>query len=180
MEHAIGWNRMPNGITTFVGLPAGTYTTAIFSADNNPGFGDGTVEIKPATHTTIELNWVAAWSNGMHLPPPDLEPIVDAVEASDIRTPAQLVALFESQGVPFPKPETMLEYLSMASKLIGQPITLTPDSEPISADRLLAAFGYISMKGSLDAEGRTPNPWRAPVVTTVPIVKAKSESKTGG
>ncbi len=180
MKKGIAWNRMPSGETTFIGLPDGTYHAAIFSADNNPGFGQGTVEVKEDHRTTIELNWVAAWSNGMHAPPPTLVPTVQLLRASAVKTPDQLVTLLESQDIPFPKPQTMLEYLSMATPLVGRKVRLNDDAAAIEAQDLLAAFGYISMEESLKAQGRTPNAWRAPKVTVVPIEEPVESTNDGG
>ena len=77
----LAYNRMPDGVTTVRGLPAGKLYVSMFAADNVPGFANAEVEIKPDQTTRLSTPFVAGWSDGRHDPPPRLQPLFDDFKA---------------------------------------------------------------------------------------------------
>lgn len=92
LQNAISANRMPDGKTTFTGLPAGKVWFTLFANDNNPGFGDGAVELRNNQVTTSAATLVADWSNARHTAPPALAPLVERARAWRSTKPKGTVA----------------------------------------------------------------------------------------
>lgn len=72
LQELVAFNRMPDGVSTIRGLPAGDAHVVVFSADNVPGFGATSVTLDPAWPTCVEIPFVVTWSDGVHSPPPRL------------------------------------------------------------------------------------------------------------
>ncbi len=74
LQHAIGANRMPGGITYIHGLPEDRIHLSVFANDNNGGVGAGAVEAKAGETVVAEyIPIVCGWSNGRHDPPFELQ-----------------------------------------------------------------------------------------------------------
>jgi len=74
LQHAIGANRMPGGITYIHGLPEDRIHLSVFANDNNGGIGEGIVEAKAGETVIAEyIPIVCSWSNGRHTPPFELQ-----------------------------------------------------------------------------------------------------------
>ena len=79
LKSLVGFNRMPDGMTTVRGLPQGEIHIAVFSADNNGGHGAASVTLDNDVPMYVKIPIVAPWSNGIHQPPPELEDLTHRV-----------------------------------------------------------------------------------------------------
>lgn len=154
LQNWIGYNRMPSGETTIRGLPEGTVHFAVFSADNNPGWGGGEVELEAGEEVWVEVPFVASWSNGVHTPPERLEPLLKAIQQDGQFT---LEDLLKELDLDEPDPRDMVSMMRRLTTLRSR--TVMVGEHEVPALDALAAAGYARMQARMEAQGRTPNPW---------------------
>jgi hypothetical protein len=83
LSHIIGFNCIPNGITTVHGLPDEVYAS-IFMNDNNPGFGS--MKLPMGETNDVRMPIVAGWSDGYKIPPTNLVWLVDLLQTNKVDT----------------------------------------------------------------------------------------------
>lgn len=164
VKHAIAWNRMPNGHTRFSGLPEGKVYLTMFSADNNPGFGQAEAELRDGWVTEVEIPWLATWSDGMHLPPASIAEVQDRLRQHDLLEVSKWMALLEAQGVNLKRPESPLQALSLGLDVIEARVELPDNDGEIRVGEAFAAVAYAAIARQLEAQGRVPNPHREAAV----------------
>jgi hypothetical protein len=162
LQSMIGFNRMPNGVTTVRGLPEGEIHVALFSADNNPGFGSASLTLAAETPMYLRMPFIAAWSDGIHQPPPALEELTTRVAEW---TNAQRAVIAQQWMELFADPEDPdagLTSRSMARAMLKAADGRVEVSDGVTAPLLdvMAALRYVALKEQLERQGRTPNPWR--------------------
>ena len=168
MAGMIGANRMPKGLTTFRGLPAGRLHVAVFAPDNMPGWGAAAVELEPRTVTHLDLRFVASWSDGVHSPPPELEPLMLHLRELQLDSPESVLKLLALEGIELGAERHPLESMGWLSAHLERPLTLT-DGSVHSVAAVLAAAGYSQMARTFEQQGRVRNPYRPPGVERRPL-----------
>lgn len=165
---AIAWNRAPLGETTFAGLPPGTVFITIFSADNNPGFGQAEVELRDGWLAEVEIPWVASWSNGLHLPPESIATVQEQLRRHDLLSAPRWMNYLQEQGIELARPDHPLRALTTDATVLETRVDLPDNAGSVRVGDALAAVAYAGMKDMLSSQGRTPNPHRDPVVKMHP------------
>lgn len=160
LQNWIGYNRMPSGETTIRGLPEGTVHFAVFSADNNPGWGGGEVRLQAAEQAWVQVPFVASWSDGVHSPPERLEPLLQAIQQDARFT---LDGLLEQLDLHERQQHDIVTMMRRLANLTSR--TVEVGGREVPALDALAAAAYARMQSRLQAQGRTPNPWAAARVT---------------
>jgi hypothetical protein len=79
-SHTLGWNVMPYGRTTFVGLPQTKLHTWFFANDNSPGFTAEVYDVESGFLRAPAIPFVAGWSDGRKEPPPRLQELADRLK----------------------------------------------------------------------------------------------------
>ncbi|MCL4220512.1 MAG: hypothetical protein KJZ65_03995 [Phycisphaerales bacterium] len=170
LRDAIAWNRMPRGQTLFVGLPAGTVHIVVFSADNNPGFGQALhVELREGHMTSVEIPWVASWSNGLHSPPPAVAEAREKMEKASLFSPVSWLAYLHERNIVMPEARPGSRMLIFPPEMLGTMIDLPDEGGKVSVSDSLAALTYENMRVQVVGAGRTLNPYREPVVQIEPL-----------
>jgi hypothetical protein len=82
LNHAYGMNRMPRGHTTFLNVPAGEVHLVAFANDNRAGFGRASATVEADMSTSITVDLVAGWSDGLKTPPNELRSLYDKAVAN--------------------------------------------------------------------------------------------------
>lgn len=162
LQSMIGFNRMPNGVTTVRGLPEGEIHVAVFSADNNPGFGSASLTLDIDKPMYLKIPFIAAWSDGIHQPPPALEELTSRVaewtNAERTTAARQWAELFENPEGP-DAGITSRSTAQAMSKAADRKVEVAEGAGATLID-VLAALRYVSLREQLERQGRTPNPWR--------------------
>ncbi len=138
LSHVVGLNRMPEGETTFQGLPEGKYYASVFANDSAPGGGAASFEIRSGEVTEVAIPLVAAWTNAYHQPPERLVPLVQDFRESKI----DLVKLLDLDEGELSKESVWHCYPSL------QPLDRTidlADGRTFTAADLLAAAAYVNL-----------------------------------
>lgn len=158
MQHMIAANRMPDGVTTFRGLPEGPVHLAIFSTDNVPATGAARVTLSKDWPMWIRIPFVAAWSDGVHEPPPHLEKLTNRIE----NLPMEDLVRLREQMMPPDRAEgrSLFAVIGAAARQLDDEFGL-PDGTTVRGADLMAAMGYASLRTQFETTGRTPNPYRA-------------------
>jgi len=154
LQHAIGANRMPGGLTYIHGLPQDRIHLSVFSNDNNGGIGAGAVEAKAGETVVAEyIPIVCGWSNGRHNPPfellgtfEEMKGIVEKLKKKQTILPF-LKRLLAKEGIKVrrnrKKPlAPYLDHLQVA-------VTL-PSGARVPFGDVLAAAQYIGLQKSLE------------------------------
>jgi len=155
LQHAIGINRMPGGVTYIHGLPEGRIHLSIFSNDNNGGIGEGMIEARAGETVVSEyIPIVCSWSNGRHDPPPPLQATFREMKGimGNLK-PKQTILPFlkkllakenikvrQNRKAPF---TPYLQYLTVA-------VTL-PSGARVPFRDVLASLQYLGLQRSLEA-----------------------------
>jgi len=165
MTSMLGFNRAPDGRTVFRGLPEGEAHIATFSADNVPGWGAASVTLREDRPVEVLIPFVVPWSDGQHLPPPELEAITEQIGTLDPEARGRLTAeIITRADINMDAAQSNpLAALARVGRILDEQITLDDGSGHRCAD-VLAALGYIGIRDSLARSGRTPNPYRTPTV----------------
>lgn len=170
MRDAIAWNRMPRGQTLFVGLPAGTVHIAVFSADNNPGFGQAlNVELREGHMTSVEIPWVASWSNGVHSPSPTIAEVRAKMEKASLFSPVPWLAYLADRNIAMPEPRPGSRMLIFPPDMLTTTIDLPDEAGKVSVGDSLAALAYENMRVQVVEPGRALNAYREVVVKIEPL-----------
>ena len=143
LRNAIAANRMPDGKTTFTGLPAGKLFFALFANDNNPGFGAGDAEVRVGKATKCRVSLVADWSDARHEPPASLAPLVERLRGlGEVRGVVAAVCkrldidLSQARG-PFDHWRLLAEHLDRRAELA--------DGTEVRFGDLCAAAAYLQL-----------------------------------
>ncbi len=170
MRDAIAWNRMPLGQTLFVGLPAGTVHVTIFSADNNPGFGQAlNVELREGHMTSVEIPWVASWSDGVHTPPPGIAEVRVKMEKASLFAPMSWLTYLNDRNIVMPERKPGSRMIIFPPDMLRTMVDLPDEGGQVSVGDSLAALAYENMRVQVVEPGRTLNPYREPVVKIEPL-----------
>lgn len=170
MRDALAWNRMPSGQTLFVGLPAGTVHLAVFSADNNPGFGQALhVELREGHMTSVKIPWVASWSNGLHSPPPGVADARAKMEKASLFQPLPWLAHLSERNIVMPEAKPGSRMIIFPPDMLGTTIDLPDEGGKVSVGDSLAALAYENMRVQVTGAGRTLNPYREPTIKIEPL-----------
>lgn len=89
----VGVNRMPQGKTVFRNVPPGKLYVSAFANDNRPGFAGGEVEVQPETTGSVNLEWIARWSDARKTPPARLQPLFEKLSAENAPQPPAIKGL---------------------------------------------------------------------------------------
>ena len=141
-QNIIGSNRMPKGVTTLTGLPAGTVHAVTFANDNNAAWGAATFEIAEGKRTEGTIEYVGTWSDARHEPPQSLQNL--ATKLKDIN----IYELLKKQhGFSGSRAGGMWTGFAKAAALLDKSLVL-PDGEKIRCGDALAVFGYQRIGGA--------------------------------
>ncbi len=100
-QHLIGFNRMPHGKTTVIGVPDKPLHAFFFAADNSPGFATVEARVSDAGLVRVPpVPFVAGWSDGRKTPPPHLAKLMDFMDAHSL-TPDQILNIPELSNANF-------------------------------------------------------------------------------
>ncbi|RMH10879.1 MAG: carboxypeptidase regulatory-like domain-containing protein [Planctomycetota bacterium] len=179
LSGAVAWNRMPLGKTTIYGLQPGQVHLAIFSADNNPGFGAASAELRDGWLTRVEVPWVASWSNGMHLPPPPIAEVMQRMRDAGLIEMPRWMAFLESEGIHLRRPENPLQALALGADIIDKHVQLPNNGGELRVGDGIAAVAYHAVAQTLARQERTPNPYRLPQ-TTMRRLEPDDSDEPGG
>jgi hypothetical protein len=138
LQHLIGFNRMPLGKTTVIGVPGVPLHAFFFAADNSPGFA--TVEVPVSNVGLVRVPaepFVAGWSDGRKTPPPELAKLMEFMEAHAL-TPEQLLNIPELSNANFAAHQARMQELQ---KELSQKIELAEGVTARVGD-VLAVKGY--------------------------------------
>lgn len=175
MRDAIAWNRMPQGETTFVGLQGGAVHITVFSADNNPGFGQAlNVELREGHKTSVEIPWVASWSNGVHSPSPAIAEVRATMEKASLFVPLSWLTYLNDRNIVMPEPRPGSRMIFFPPDMLSTRIDLPDEGGQVSVGDSLAALAYENLRVQVAGSGRTLNPYREPVVKIEPLAKTDS------
>jgi len=154
LQHAIGANRMPGGLTYIHGLPEDRIHLSVFANDNNGGIGEGVIEAKAGEMVVAEyIPIICGWSNGRHDPPFELQAtfeemkgIVGKLKKKQTILPF-LKRLLAKEGVKVRRNRKAplrpyLDHLQVA-------VTLPSGARVLFGD-VLAAIQYIGLQKSLE------------------------------
>lgn len=142
LQHLVGFNRMPLGKTTVIGVPSVPLHAFFFAADNSPGFATVEVPVSDAGLVRVPAEpFVAGWSDGRKTPPPELAKLMEFMEAHAL-TPDQLLNIPELSNANFAAHQARMQELQ---KELSQKIEL---AEGVSArvGDILAIKGYRRLK----------------------------------
>ncbi len=163
IQHWVAGNRMPDGKTTLRGLPAGEIHIAIFSWDNNPGWGAGSVTLKENEEVWVEQPFVTTWSDAVHSPPKRLEPLVEKLVANGELTSQDTSQIFAdvlgNQAEELMSTRNPMAAMAKLGSLRGKLVQSGPHKGTHALD-VLAALGYAQIQSMMKKQGREPNPHR--------------------
>ena len=141
-QHMIGFNRMPLGKTTVIGIPNESLHAFFFAADNSPGFA--TVEVPVSDTGLVRVSpkpFVAGWSNGRKTPPPKLAHLMEFMDANSL-TADQILKIPELSNANFPAYQARMQELQ---KDLSQKIELAEGTSARVGD-ILAVKAYRRLK----------------------------------
>ncbi len=154
LQHLIGGNRMPKGVTTIHGLPAGRVTLSIFAADNNGGIGVAQVDLKAGQ--TIKADYipiVCGWSNGRHDPPPELAETFAQVRAIAARGQQAIRALLDGLmaelDVVVEPAENAKNPMATYAPYLQDTVTL-PSGRGVPFKDVLASLAYLQLQKNVE------------------------------
>jgi hypothetical protein len=144
LSHLLGYHRMVRGRTTILGLPDGEMHFSVFSADNNPGFGQLSVDAAARAGAgetgPVAASIVAGWSDARRTPPARLQTLCDDIDAGRV-DPATALGL---------RPEDKAELKGLTAALarcgpLDREITL-PDGRKTTVGDIIACEGYLHLQ----------------------------------
>ncbi len=142
LQHLIGFNRMPLGKTTVIGVPGVPLHAFFFAADNSPGFA--TVEVPVSNVGLVRVPpepFVAGWSDGRKTPPPELAKLMGFMETNAL-TPDQLLNIPELSNANFAAHQARMQELQ---KDLSHKVELAEGVTARVGD-ILAVKGYQRLK----------------------------------
>jgi hypothetical protein len=154
LQHMIGGNLMPKGVTKVRGLPPGRVYLSVFANDNNGGIGTAAVDVKAGQTIRAEyIPIVCGWSNGRHDPPKELEQTFDEVkqiaQQGLDQVPAFLERLLAEKGAVLKPSEGSRNELAPYAAHLNVVVTLPSGREVRFAD-VLASIGYLQLQRNVE------------------------------
>ena len=141
-KHLIGFNRMPAGKTTVIGVPATTVHAFFAASDSRPGAAAVEVPVSKTGFARVPAErYVAEWSNGRKTPPPKLAKLMEFLEKEALE-PDELLEL-----PPFAR-ETFAAHLARLQELLKdlhRQIEL-PDGSTARVGDIFAVRSYQQFK----------------------------------
>ena len=162
-KNILAGNRMPQGKTTIRGLPPGMVHVAVFANDDRPGWGAASVELQPATVTTVVIPFVAEWSDGMQSPSPKLAKLQEKLIDLKLDTRSAVYQLLEDNGISLDTTSGFYSAYANLGRHVGDILTL-PDGSQVTVGDFISAFSYLALEESLEKRGRTPNPYQPAII----------------
>ena len=154
IQHLIGGNLMPKGVTTVHGLPPGRVYLSVFANDNNGGIGAAAVDVEAGQ--TVQAKYipiVCSWSNGRHDPPKELEQtfaeVKEIAQQGQDQVPAFLERLLAEKGAALKPSENSRNALAPYAAHVNVVVTLPSGREVRFAD-VLASIGYLQLQRSVE------------------------------
>lgn len=135
-----GWNYMPGGRTIVRGLPEGDVYFFLMSLDNSPGYGSGHVEISGDGEYRGRAPFVAAWSDAIHDPPPELAGLFARVRELESTSEFRLKSFLGDLGYNMRHPGSDKLYADLEKDIE------LPDGSKSRLIDLLAVLGYQQLQ----------------------------------
>lgn len=154
IQHLIGGNRMPKGVTTVRGLPPGRVYLSVFANDNNGGVGAAPVDVKAGQIVLAAyIPIVCGWSNGRHDPPKELEQtfaeVKQIAQQGQDEVPAFLERLLAEKGAVLKPSEGSRNPWSPYTQHLNVVVTL-PSGRQVRFADVLASVGYLQLQRSVE------------------------------
>lgn len=142
LTSAVAFNRPVLGQSEFTGLPAGTLYAGIFGNDNNPGYGLAEFTVSDGGTTSVEVEWVAGWSNARKIPPAHLMPLYNKFKENDwLKQKPAFIEDLRTIGQAERNPLKMQELLLAAR---DKTVTL-PDGSTATLLDVATVFAYLRL-----------------------------------
>lgn len=142
LTSAVAFNRPVLGQSEFTGLPSGKLYAGVFGNDNNPGYGMAELVVPDGGTTSVEIEWVAGWSNARKTPPAHLMPLYNKFKENDwLKQKPAFIEDLRAIGQAERNPLKMQELLLAAR---DKTITL-PDGSTATLLDIATVFAYLRL-----------------------------------
>jgi len=160
LQHVLGANRMPYGVTCIQGLPAGRIHLSVFANDSAGGIGTGYAEVKGQDTVQAEyIPIVCTWSNGRHHPPEALRPTFMEVKEIVTHGPKPegpwLDELLAQKGIAVEHDEKARNPLGVYYPYLNETLALPSGREVRLAD-ILASLQYLNLQRAVERRNQGP------------------------